>query len=63
MTTPRHVTVGELTLGNDLPMVLIAGPCAMESRAHALETAAALKEMAHKLVPNIDPKALFPESF
>ena len=46
MTTPRPVTVGDLTLGNDRPMVLIAGPCAMESRAHALETAAALKEMA-----------------
>ena len=42
---PRHVEVGPLTLGNDLPLVLIAGPCQIESRAHALETAAALSEM------------------
>ena len=42
----RHVSVGPVVFGNDLPLVLIAGPCQMESRAHALETAAALKEMA-----------------
>ena len=41
----RHVEVGALTLGNDLPIALIAGPCQIESRAHALETAAALVEM------------------
>jgi len=46
MTKARHVTVGDLTLGNDLPLVLIAGPCAMESRDHALETAQALKDIA-----------------
>ncbi|MCH7487870.1 MAG: 3-deoxy-8-phosphooctulonate synthase [Proteobacteria bacterium] len=49
MTEPRHVSVNSLTLGNDLPMVLIAGPCAMESRAHALETSAALAEMTSRL--------------
>ncbi len=49
MTAPRHVSVNSLTLGNDLPMVLIAGPCAMESRAHALETSAALAEMTSRL--------------
>ena len=42
---PRHVKVGALTIGNDLPYVLIAGPCQIESRAHALETAAALAEI------------------
>jgi len=41
----RHVRIGELTIGNDLPYVLIAGPCQIESRAHALETAAALREI------------------
>lgn len=46
---PRHVAIGNLTLGNDLPLTLIAGPCAMESRDHAVETASALKEMAEKL--------------
>ena len=45
MTAPRHVAVGGVTLGNDLPLVLIAGPCALESRDHALEVAQALKEM------------------
>ncbi len=49
MTAPRHVAVGDLTLGNDRPLVLIAGPCAMESRDHALETAGALADMAAKL--------------
>ena len=49
MAEPRHVSVNSLTLGNDLPLVLIAGPCAMESRAHALETSAALAEMTASL--------------
>jgi 2-dehydro-3-deoxyphosphooctonate aldolase (KDO 8-P synthase) len=48
MTKQHHVKVGSLTVGNDLPFVLIAGPCQMESRAHALEVATALKEMAAK---------------
>jgi 2-dehydro-3-deoxyphosphooctonate aldolase (KDO 8-P synthase) len=46
---PRHVTIGDITLGNDLPLVLIAGPCALESRAHALEVSAALVEITRKL--------------
>jgi 2-dehydro-3-deoxyphosphooctonate aldolase (KDO 8-P synthase) len=40
------VEVGEARFGNTLPLSLIAGPCALESRAHALETALALKEIA-----------------
>ncbi len=43
------VTVGGVRFGNDLPLVLIAGPCALESRAHALEMATALKEIAAKV--------------
>src|ERR1700681_3881540 len=46
---PRHVTVGDMTIGNDLPLVFIAGPTTLESRAHALETSAALAEIARKL--------------
>ncbi len=42
----RHIKIGELTIGNDLAYVLIAGPCQIESRAHALETAAALREIS-----------------
>ena len=45
MTAPRHVRIGDFTVGNNLPLVLIAGPCAIESRAHALDTAQALVEM------------------
>src|SRR5260370_33351683 len=47
--TPRHVSIGDLTLGNDLPAVFIVGPNTLESRAHALETAAALAEIAKRL--------------
>jgi 2-dehydro-3-deoxyphosphooctonate aldolase (KDO 8-P synthase) len=49
MTPPVHVPVGSLSIGNDLPLVLIAGPCVMESRDHALETAHALADMARAL--------------
>src|SRR5262245_1017606 len=50
MKTPPSpvVAVGAARFGNDLPLALIAGPCALESRVHALETAEALKEIADK---------------
>jgi 2-dehydro-3-deoxyphosphooctonate aldolase (KDO 8-P synthase) len=40
------VSVGAVRFGNALPLALIAGPCALESRAHALEMATALKDIA-----------------
>ena len=43
------VTVGTARFGNDLPLALIAGPCALESKAQALEMASALKEIAGKV--------------
>ena len=43
------VAVGSVRFGNHLPLAVIAGPCAMESREHALEMAAALKEIAGRL--------------
>jgi 2-dehydro-3-deoxyphosphooctonate aldolase (KDO 8-P synthase) len=43
------VEVGGLRFGNRLPLALIAGPCAMESRDHALEVAAALKEITDRV--------------
>ena len=43
------VTVGRIRFGNRLPLTLIAGPCALESRAHALEMAHGLKEIAARL--------------
>ena len=42
----RTVRIGDTVLANDRPFVLIAGPCQIESRAHALEVAATLREMA-----------------
>jgi len=47
--TPRHVVVGDITVGNDLPLVFIVGPNTLESRAHALEMSAALSELAKEL--------------
>jgi 2-dehydro-3-deoxyphosphooctonate aldolase (KDO 8-P synthase) len=43
------VTAGSVKFGNDLPISVIAGPCQLESRAHALEVAGALKEIASRL--------------
>ncbi|MGA7065770.1 MAG: 3-deoxy-8-phosphooctulonate synthase [Pseudolabrys sp.] len=40
------VAVGGVRFGNALPLALIAGPCALESRAHAFEMATALQEIA-----------------
>jgi len=49
MTAPNSVVkVGSVQIGNALPLSIIAGPCQLESRQHALEMAAALKEMAAK---------------
>jgi 2-dehydro-3-deoxyphosphooctonate aldolase (KDO 8-P synthase) len=45
----RTVEVGPLSIANDRPFVLIAGPCALESRAHALETSHALVELTRRL--------------
>ncbi len=44
MSNARQVQIGDLTLGNDRPFTLIAGPCQIESRQHALDMARALKE-------------------
>src|ERR1700726_3576546 len=40
------VAAGKARFGNALPLVLIAGPCVLESRAHAFDMAGALKEIA-----------------
>ncbi len=49
MSAIHSVSVGSLNIANDAPLSLLAGPCAMESRAHALETAQSLKEMTDRL--------------
>jgi 2-dehydro-3-deoxyphosphooctonate aldolase (KDO 8-P synthase) len=47
--TPHTVNVGNIAIGNDKPLALIAGPCALESRAHAQEMCHALVELTGKL--------------
>ena len=49
MTAPNSVVrAGSVDIGNAKPLAIIAGPCALESRTHALEMAAALKEITRK---------------
>ena len=45
MSLQQTVVLGDLEIGNSLPLVLIAGPCQIESAAHAMDTAAALAEI------------------
>ena len=60
MTSPRNAQTpvllkqadqsrSDISIGNGLPLTVLAGPCAMESREHALECAYALREMADRL--------------
>ncbi|MEG9432385.1 3-deoxy-8-phosphooctulonate synthase [Terriglobus sp. ADX1] len=55
----NKVVVRDVTFSNALPLALIAGPCQMESRTHALEVASALKEMATRLGIGLVYKASF----
>ena len=47
--TPKTVTIGNVQFANDKPLALIAGPCVMESRDHALMMATALKKITTEL--------------
>jgi 2-dehydro-3-deoxyphosphooctonate aldolase (KDO 8-P synthase) len=50
LTAPNAVvTIGKARFGNDLPLALVAGPCALESRAHAFDMAGALKDITARL--------------
>ncbi|MCJ8143159.1 3-deoxy-8-phosphooctulonate synthase [Ancylobacter sp. A5.8] len=53
------VSAGSVRFGNELPLALIAGPCQMESREHALECAAAIKEIADRRGIGVVFKASF----
>jgi 2-dehydro-3-deoxyphosphooctonate aldolase (KDO 8-P synthase) len=59
MPSQRVITIGRLSVGNELPITLIAGPCAIESRAHALEMGHALVEIAARLRLNLIYKSSF----
>ncbi len=54
-----RVVAGNVTFANDAPIAVLAGPCQMESRAHALELASALKEIAARLGIGLVFKASF----
>jgi len=43
------VRIGDISIANDAPIVVFAGPCQMESRDHALETAATIQEIAKRV--------------
>ena len=58
-TSTRRVTVGDITIGNDLPLVFIVGPNTLESRTHALEMSAALAEIARNLKISLIYKTSF----
>ena len=49
MTKQKHVKAGNVTFGNDLPLTLIAGPCQMESRDHAMMVSERLVKLTQKL--------------
>lgn len=49
MTPNSSIQIGNITVSNSAPIAVFAGPCALESRDHALETASALKEIAERL--------------
>jgi len=59
MIAPRTVRVGPLSIGNTLPLILIAGPCQIESRDHALEMAQALKEITARAGAGLIYKSSF----
>jgi len=53
------ISIGSLQIGNDLPFVLIAGPCVMESREHALSSAKYLTDISK----NLDIPLIYKTSF
>lgn len=61
MNANPHVTIaaGPVTFGNDLPLALIAGPCALESRDHAMKMAEALKAICERLKIGLVYKSSF----
>jgi 2-dehydro-3-deoxyphosphooctonate aldolase (KDO 8-P synthase) len=46
--SPRTVRIGEIEIANNRPFALIAGPCQIESRDHALRTATVLRAIAQR---------------
>ncbi len=51
--------IGKVEIGGDSPLVLIAGPCQIESQDHAEQTAGLIKEIAQKLSISVIYKSSF----
>jgi len=43
-----HISIADFNIGNDQPLVLIAGPCVIESEDFILHTAGAIRDIAAK---------------
>jgi 2-dehydro-3-deoxyphosphooctonate aldolase (KDO 8-P synthase) len=48
-TCLNKFNIGKISIGGDSPLVVIAGPCQIESQAHAEHMAGAIQEIAGKL--------------
>jgi 2-dehydro-3-deoxyphosphooctonate aldolase (KDO 8-P synthase) len=59
MVPSKQVRVGNIVIANNEPLKLIAGPCQLESRSHALEMSSALSEISKKLGIEIIYKTSF----
>ena len=57
--TQIEIKLDNITIGNDKPLILIAGPCQLESRSHALEMAEALSYIASELGTSLVFKSSF----
>ena len=55
----KIVKIGNFTIGNDLPLSLLCGPCQIESRQHAIDICGAMSEITKKLGMNYVFKASF----
>ncbi len=55
----HHIKIGDTEVGNDLPLTIIAGPCQMENRGHALDMAGALADISKDLDIDIIYKTSF----
>ena len=55
----HHIKIGDTEIGNDLPLTIIAGPCQMENRDHALDMAGALADISKDLDIDIIYKTSF----
>ena len=55
----KTIKIGNFSIGNQLPIAIIAGPCQIESRAHAIDIAGKMVEITKELGVNYIFKASF----